>query len=57
MKNTKEMQKSQFETPEEEREYWESHGPLAKGARGKIDPPASKESARLFFQYVCRGKN
>jgi hypothetical protein len=56
MKNTKLTQNNQFISQEDEREYWESRGPLAKGARGQINSPAPKEKRSSFLSVRLSGE-
>jgi hypothetical protein len=56
VEKVKEMQKNQFKTTEEEREHWEARGPLAKGARGKINKPVPKENRSSFLSIRLSGK-
>lgn len=49
--NTENQGIPEFKSVEEEREYWESRGALAKGHRGKLNTPDSKVQ-RSFFLSV-----
>ncbi len=55
----------EFKTLEEEKEYWESRGPLAEGKKGKVDRPragqkrssllAVRNKPRIFFGCAMLG--
>jgi hypothetical protein len=45
-----------FKSPEEEREYWENRGPLAKGARSKLIKPVSSRRLESFLSVRLSGK-
>jgi hypothetical protein len=56
MKKILETQGNTFTTPEDERAYWESRGPLAKGNRGKTNQPVAKENRSSFLSVRLSGK-
>jgi hypothetical protein len=56
VEKVEDTQKMQFKTMEEERDYWEARGPLAKGARGRINKPVPKENRSSFLSVRLSGK-
>ena len=54
MKKTTNKEIPEFKTLEEEKEYWEKHGPLADGYHGKISKPdiGKKRSSMLAVRLT-----
>ena len=46
----------EFKTLEEEREYWESRGPLAPGHKGTINRPRPKQQLKSFLAVRMTGE-
>jgi hypothetical protein len=61
--NMKDKELPEFKSVDEEREYWGSRGPLAKGRRGELNTPDSKVqrshflSVRLSTQELMSWRN
>jgi hypothetical protein len=56
MEEINDSQNNNLKTTEEERAYWEKRGPLAKGAKGRINPPVAKEKRSSFLSVRLSGK-
>lgn len=46
----------EFKSPEEEKEYWEARGPLAKGHRGKLNKPETGRKRSSFLSVRLTGE-
>ena len=46
----------EFKSLEEEREYWEAHGPLAKGHKGRIHRPKTEQKRSSFLSIRLTGE-
>ncbi|MBA7660932.1 hypothetical protein ES703_68938 [subsurface metagenome] len=46
----------EFKSLEEEREYWEAHGPLAKGHKGRIHRPKPNQKRSSFLSIRLTGE-
>ena len=46
----------EFKSLEEEREYWEAHGPLAKGHKGRIHRPKPDQKRSSFLSIRLTGE-
>jgi hypothetical protein len=46
----------EFKTLEEEKEYWDAHGPLAEGHKGIINKPRSKQQRSSFLAVRLTGE-
>jgi hypothetical protein len=50
------MKIPEFKSPEEEREYWESRGPLAEGHKGTIHKPGTRQKRSSFLAVRLTGE-
>ncbi len=46
----------QFESLEEERQYWEARGPLAEGRKGQVNKPKPREKRSSFLAVRLTGE-
>lgn len=56
MKRTMNIGVPEFESPEEEREYWEAHGPLAEGHEGQLNKPRRGQKRSSFLAVRLTGE-
>ena len=46
----------EFKSLDEEREYWEAHGPLAEGHKGRINRPKPEQKRSSFLSIRLTGE-
>jgi len=56
MKIKKENKPPEFQSLEEEKEYWEARGPLAEGRKGRINKPQSDQKRSSFLSVRLTGE-
>jgi len=56
MKKETDTKIPEFQSLEEEREYWESRGPLAKGHKGQVSKPEVSEKRSSFLSVRLTGQ-
>lgn len=56
MKKTMDVGIPEFKSPEEEREYWEAHGPLAEGHKGQLNKPKRGQKRTSFLAVRLTGE-
>lgn len=55
MRNVRNTGIPEFKSIEEEREYWEAHGPLAEGHEGKLNKPKPRQRRSSFLAVRLTG--
>jgi len=56
MERKKENKPPEFQSFEEEKEYWEARGPLAEGRNGRINKPKSDQKRSSFLSVRLTGE-
>ena len=56
MRGTRDIGIPEFQSLEEEREYWEARGPLAEGHRGRINKPKPGQKRSSFLAVRLTGE-
>lgn len=56
MKNRGDTKIPEFQSLEEEREYWEARGPLAEGHKGRISKPKPSQKRSSFLSIRLTGE-
>ena len=56
MKRIGENRIPEFRSPEEEREYWEAHGPLVEGQKGRVTRPRPGQKRSSFLAVRLTGE-
>lgn len=56
MKGKRDVGIPEFQSLEEEREYWEARGPLAEGHEGKINKPRPRQKRSSFLAVRLTGE-
>lgn len=56
MERKKENKIPEFQSLEEEKEYWEARGPLAEGRKGRINKPKSDQKRSSFLSVRLTGE-
>lgn len=56
MKSRGDTKIPEFQSLEEEREYWEAHGPLAEGHKGRISKPQLGQKRSSFLSIRMTGE-
>jgi hypothetical protein len=56
MERKKENKPPEFQSLEEEKEYWEARGPLAEGRKGRINKPKADQKRSSFLSVRLTGE-
>lgn len=56
MKNREDAKLPEFQSLDEERNYWEAHGPLAEGHKGRVNKPKPGQRRSSFLAVRLTGE-